>query len=60
LYHIIAFGLGLGLVIYGVYNNTKSQIQLRKQMLKKYIILYLIMVVFCNFVVIPIFSLIKN
>lgn len=60
MYHIAGFLIGLGLVTFGIYVNTKTQTHLRKNMLKKYIIIYLIMVIMANFIIIPIFSLLKN
>jgi len=60
MYHVIAFSVGLGMVTYGVFQNTKSQIHLRKQLLKKYILIYLLGVITCNYLLIPLFSLIKH
>lgn len=59
MYHAVGFLIGLGLVAFGVYTNTKTQLHLRKLMLKKYILIYLGMVAIANFVIIPIFTLIK-
>ena len=58
--HLLFFAGGLGIVAYGVYVNTKSDIQLRKQLMKKYISVYIISVAICKFMIIPIFSLIKS
>lgn len=59
MYHTIAFSVGLGMVIYGVFQNTKSQVHLRKELLKKYILIYIIGVITCNYLLIPLFTLIK-
>lgn len=58
--HLLFFTGGLGMVIYGVYVNTKSDIQLRKQLMKKYVLMYVISVAVWKFMIIPIFSLIKG
>lgn len=59
MFHILGFLGGLSLVIFGVFTNTKTQVHLRIKMLKKYIFIYLIMVGIANFIIIPVFSLIK-
>ena len=58
--HLLFFTGGLGMVIYGVYINTKSDIQLRKQLMKKYVLMYIISVAICNMVIYPIFLWIKG
>lgn len=60
LYHITFGILGLGLVIYGVFANTKSQTHLRKKLLKKYLIMYALLIISANFFIIPFFSLLKK
>jgi len=60
MFHLIAFVGGLGIVVYGVLVNTKSQVSLRKKLLKKYILMYLITIAIFNFAIIPIMSLLKN
>jgi hypothetical protein len=59
MFHIMGFLGGLSLVIFGVHANTKTQSHLRSKLLKKYILIYLLLVGIANFIIIPIFSLIK-
>lgn len=49
--HIVFFGFGLGMVIYGIYANTRTQTHLRKKMLKKYVVIYLVLVMLVNFII---------
>ena len=58
--NLIFFSIGLGILSYGIYINTKTQVNLRKQLMKKYLGFYIAGIVFIKFILIPIFSLIKN
>jgi len=58
--NILFFSIGLGIVSYGIYINTKTQVNLRKQLMKKYLGFYIGGIAFIKFILIPIFSLIKN
>ena len=60
MFNLLFFSIGLGIVIYGVYVNTRTQVNLRKQLMKKYLGFYITGVIFIKFILIPIFSLIKS
>ena len=58
--NLLFFSIGLGIVSYGIYINTKTQVNLRKKLMKKYLGFYIGGIAFIKFILIPIFSLIKN
>jgi len=58
--NLLFFSIGLGIVSYGIYINTKTQVNLRKQLMKKYLAFYIAGIIIVKFMLIPIFSLIKS
>jgi len=58
--NLLFFSIGLVIVSYGIYINTKTQVNLRKQLMKKYLGFYVVGIILVKFMLIPVFSLIKS
>ena len=58
--NLLFFSIGLVIVSYGIYINTKTQVNLRKQLIKKYLGFYVAGIILVKFMLIPVFSLIKS
>ena len=58
--NLIFFSIGLGIVSYGIYINTKTQVNLRRKLMKRYLGFYVGSIIFIKLLLIPLFSLIKN
>ena len=58
--NLIFFSIGLGILSYGIYINTKTQVNLRRKLMKRYLGFYVGSIIFIKLLLISLFSLIKN